>query len=231
MAGMPSAHFACKKLSKTAPFSLFTFEIMLFFRLSYIIKIANATPKKIPTAKPPAKRAVIDVPVIQPYMIMVILGGIKIAVSALETISPRLNFSLKPAFFKSGYISLPIAATVAAAEPDTEPKAIALPIVVWPRPPVKCPKHALIKLVNLLAISPEDIISAAIIKKGIASKVEWLIPPTIFWIITVSGILEKNISFTIRAGTPRTINISKPNTKSINAKMTTKNKILYEQNT
>ena len=83
-----------------------------------------------------------------------------------------------------------------------------------------------IKLVNLFAISPEDIISAAMIKNGIASRVEWLIPPTIFWIITVSGIPEKKNSLTKSAGIPSTINISKPEINSSKEKKIIRNIII-----
>ena len=57
-------------------------------------------------------------------MISVMLGGISSAVSAADTISPRLKRSEKPSARSRGCINRPSAATVAGAEPQTEPNAM-----------------------------------------------------------------------------------------------------------
>ena len=57
-------------------------------------------------------------------MMSVMLGGISSAVSAAETIRPRLKRSENPSARSLGYMSRPRAATVAGAEPQTEPNAM-----------------------------------------------------------------------------------------------------------
>ena len=68
-------------------------------------------------------------------MIKVMLGGMSSAVSAAETIRPRLKVEENPADSNCGYISRPSAATVAGAEPETAPKAMEPAIAAYPAPP------------------------------------------------------------------------------------------------
>ena len=65
-----------------------------------------------------------------PYRIIRMLGGIRAARLLALTIRPRLNVSLYPALSNFGYIAPPIAATVAAVEPEIAPNTAQLPTAV-----------------------------------------------------------------------------------------------------
>ena len=56
-------------------------------------------------------------------MMSVIEGGMRSAVSAEETMRPSERRFRYPAATSSGYMMRPSAATVAGADPETEPKA------------------------------------------------------------------------------------------------------------
>ncbi len=69
-----------------------------------------------------------------------------------------------------------MAATVAWVDPDTAPKIRQARMVVWARPPVKCPTSVSAKLVNRRDISPCIMRSAAKINRGTATRGKGLIP-------------------------------------------------------
>jgi hypothetical protein len=69
-----------------------------------------------------------------------------------------------------GIITEPIAATVAAFDPDRAAKKAEDNIEIPPKPPRKCPTKAPANLTSLFETPPQVINSPASIKKGMANK-------------------------------------------------------------
>src|SRR6056297_1955795 len=76
---------------------------------------------------------------------------------------------------------VPIAATVAIAEPLIAPKNIQVNTVTIPKPPVKCPTIELDRLINLFDNPPPSIKAPAKMKKGIAISGKLFIDENIDW--------------------------------------------------
>ena len=76
---------------------------------------------------------------------------------------------------------VPMAATVAGAEPDMAPKKAQHTEVTIAKPPVKCPIQASAKSTNLLVIPPLDINAPPAMKNGIAISGKESHAVNIFW--------------------------------------------------
>ena len=74
----------------------------------------------------------------------------------------------------------PIAAVVAGAEPDIDPKKVHAAVVTCANPPGYLPKKQLARFTRRVETPPKDIMFPARIKKGIAIKVTESTPPYVF---------------------------------------------------
>src|SRR5699024_2295228 len=121
---------------------------------------------------PDINRALIEMLFITPNTTKGILGGTIIPKLPDTAIKPAEYFKSYPSLVISGIIILPIAATVAMADPDTAPNSADVSMATIPKLPCTLPIIELAAFTNLLDKPPFSIILPAIIKKGIAIKIK-----------------------------------------------------------
>src|SRR5690625_1153866 len=107
---------------------------------------------------------------------MTVEGGIIDPSSPAEATSAAAKFLGYPLLSISGIVAEPIAAVVAAADPDKDENNIVLNTVEDPNPPLNQPIRAFAKFIRRFAIPPPCITLPANIKNGIASKTVLSIP-------------------------------------------------------
>ena len=149
-------------------------------------------PYRIPAPKPAINNAPTDTPVTDPYTMAVMLGGINRATEPEAVTSPVANPFLYLFSIKEGYMSPPIATTVAGEEPETAPKNMHATSVVIAKPPLREPTKAFATSKILLAIPPLFMTLAAKRKKGIDIRENLSMPPSIRCVTADNGIFVNN---------------------------------------
>jgi hypothetical protein len=86
--------------------------------------------------------------------IMVMLGGMMMAIAPDEVMSPKVKRSSYPFFISAWWRSLPRAATVAELEPEIAPNNSAAATAVTDIPPGTRPTNAEIQLIRRAAMPP-----------------------------------------------------------------------------
>ena len=109
-----------------------------------------------------------ETPVITPYIMKAILGGITDERPEETDTTAVANGLLYPASTIPGMRITPSAATVAAGEPLTAPQKAATITVAIARPPVNLPKDIRIRFIILVAMPARLMILPARIKYGMA---------------------------------------------------------------
>ena len=122
-------------------------------------------------------------------MIMLWLGGMRTAWTAVVTVSAIAKFFVYPFFSMAGIMIDPREETSATAEPEMPPKNMLSTQLIIASPPRIRPTKRLAKLTSRSAILPSLMIWPARMKNGIAISGIDSIPLTIRWAMIIRSIL------------------------------------------
>ncbi len=145
-------------------------------------------------------------------MTMGMLGGIIMPRNPADATVARENFSGYPSLSMAGTMIDPMAATVAEAEPEIAPKKAEDKNTTIASPPGSQPTSALAKSVSRFDTPPLSNRPPAIMKKGIAIKLNESSELNIFCTRNTDGVLEKASSATADA-TSRAMAMGAPITR------------------
>jgi hypothetical protein len=132
--------------------------------------IISPNPKIRPGINPETKRAPTEIPVIDPTMIIRILGGMIGPRTEAEAITPALKSISYPFFFISGIIVVPSVEAADVADPVMLAKIMLATMTIWAIPPRNLPTNRSAKSTKTRVIPAIFISSPARMKKGMAIK-------------------------------------------------------------
>ena len=99
------------------------------------MKSMNNPARHMPGMTPPMNKRPIEVSVSKPYMIMAMLGGMRMPSVPPAAREPRTIFSLYCCFWNAGNATVPIVAPVATLEPEIDANTAQLAMLVCRSPP------------------------------------------------------------------------------------------------
>lgn len=126
------------------------------------------------------------------------LGGMIIPVTPAAATVAAVYCGRYPFSRIGSFITPPMAATVAALDPDNAAKKLEARIATAPSPPVKCPTSDAAKFTSRRDMPPSDMISPARMKNGTARSGKELLVENIRW-TTISRLISLTTSPTTLA--------------------------------